>query len=77
MTSYEKLRLPLTLRKSLLGVLLCTPAFLLADTNLYWCNLHLHSNFLLDAYGVRNAKMTPDMAYRFDLGIPNSCNRYS
>jgi hypothetical protein len=48
---------------------------LLAKTNLYLGDLH--SNFLLDAYGVRNAKMTPDTAYRFALGIPLSCNRYS
>jgi len=75
MISYKKLRLPLTLSKSLLGVIFCAPAYLLAKTNLYLGDLH--SKFLLDAYGVRNAKMTPDMAYRFDLGIPNSCNRYS
>lgn len=73
--SYKKLRLPLTLSKSLLGVIFCAPAYLLAKTNLYLGDLH--SNFLLDAYGVRNAKMTPDTAYRFALGIPNSCNRYT
>ena len=75
--SYKKLRLPLTLGKSILGVLLCAPAFLLADTNLYWGGPHLHSSFSLDAYGVRNAKMTADMAYRFALCNPNSCNRYT
>ena len=75
MLSLKKLRLPLTLSKSLLGVLLCAPAYLLAKTNLYLGDLH--SNFLLDAYGVRNGKMTPDAAYRFALGIPNSCNRYT
>ena len=75
MLSLKKLRLPLTLSKSLLGVIFCAPAYLLAETNLYLGDLH--SNFLLDAYGVRNAKMTPDTAYRYDLGIPNSCNRYT
>ena len=41
-----------------------------AQTNLYWGDLHLHSNYSLDAYGVRNTRMTPDMAYRFARGIP-------
>lgn len=75
MLSLKKLRLPLTLSKSLLGVIFCAPAYLLAKTNLYLGDLH--SNFLLDAYAVRNAKMTPDMAYRFALCNPNSCNRYT
>ena len=73
--SLKKLRLPLTLSKSLLGVIFCAPAYLLAETNLYLGDLH--PNFLFDAWGVRNAKMTPDTAYRFALGIPNSCNRYT
>jgi hypothetical protein len=41
-----------------------------AQTNLYWGDLHLHSNYSLDAYGVRNTRITPDMAYRFARGIP-------
>lgn len=41
-----------------------------AQTNLYWGDLHLHSNFSLDAYGVGNTYVTPDMAYRFARGIP-------
>jgi len=75
MISFKKLRLPLTLSKSLLGVIFCAPAYLLAETNLYLGNLH--SNFLLDACAVRNSKMTPATAYRFAFGIPNSCNRYA
>lgn len=62
-------------KKSLLGVIFCAPAYFLVDTNLYLGGLRLHSNFSLDVYEVRNLKMTPDMAYRFALGIPNSCNR--
>jgi hypothetical protein len=46
----------------------CAPAD--AQTNLYWGDLHLHTNFSLDAYGVQNRSMTPDMAYRFARGIP-------
>jgi hypothetical protein len=41
-----------------------------AQTNLYWGDLHLHTNFSVDAYGVANTKVTPDMAYRFARGIP-------
>jgi hypothetical protein len=41
-----------------------------AQTNLYWGDLHLHSNFSLDAYGVANTYITPDEAYRFARGIP-------
>ena len=41
-----------------------------AQTTLYWGDLHLHSNFSLDAYGVGNTYVTPDLAYRFARGIP-------
>lgn len=41
-----------------------------AQTNLYWGDLHLHTNFSLDAYGVGNTYVTPDEAYRFARGIP-------
>jgi hypothetical protein len=42
----------------------------IAQTNLYWGDLHLHSNFSLDAYLVGNTYVTPDEAYRFARGIP-------
>lgn len=41
-----------------------------AQTNLYWGDLHIHTNYSLDAFGVRNTKITPDLAYRFARGIP-------
>jgi hypothetical protein len=41
-----------------------------AQTNLYWGDLHVHTNFSLDAYGVANTYITPDEAYRFARGIP-------
>ena len=39
-----------------------------AQTNLYWGDLHVHTNFSLDAYGVANTYVTPDEAYRFARG---------
>lgn len=41
-----------------------------AQTNLYWGDLHVHTNFSLDAFGVQNTYVTPDEAYRFARGIP-------
>jgi hypothetical protein len=40
------------------------------QTHLYWGDVHLHSNYSLDAYGTGNTTVTPDLAYRFARGIP-------
>jgi hypothetical protein len=39
-------------------------------TNVYWGDLHLHSNYSIDAYATGNTSVTPDMAYRYARGIP-------
>jgi len=40
------------------------------QTNLYWGEVHLHTNFSLDAYATANTTVTPEMAYRYARGIP-------
>jgi len=40
------------------------------QTHLYWGDVHLHSNYSLDAYATGNKSVTPDDAYRFARGIP-------
>lgn len=40
------------------------------ETHLYWGDVHLHSNYSLDAYGTGNNATSPDLAYRYARGIP-------
>jgi len=40
------------------------------QTHLYWGDLHLHTNYSIDAYATGNLGVTPEMAYRFARGIP-------
>lgn len=41
-----------------------------AETQLFWGDVHLHSNYSTDAYATGNTTVTPDQAYRFARGIP-------
>ena len=40
------------------------------ETHLYWGDLHLHTNYSIDAYATGNKSVTPDLAYRYARGIP-------
>jgi hypothetical protein len=40
------------------------------QTNLFWGEVHLHTNYSLDAYATANTSVTPEMAYRYARGIP-------
>ena len=42
----------------------------LPQTHLYWGDVHLHSNYSIDAYATGNMSVTPDLAYRYARGIP-------
>jgi hypothetical protein len=46
------------------------PAGAADETHLYWGDVHLHSNYSIDAYGTGNVSVTPDLAYRYARGIP-------
>src|SRR5690606_8951020 len=38
--------------------------------HVYWGDVHVHSNYSIDAYATGNESVTPDMAYRYARGIP-------
>jgi hypothetical protein len=55
---------------AILGAFGATSSALAQDTQLFWGDLHLHSNYSTDAYATGNKTVTPDMAYRYARGIP-------
>ena len=40
------------------------------ETHLYWGDVHLHSDYSVDAYVTGNTSVTPDLSYRYARGIP-------
>lgn len=40
------------------------------ETNLYWGDTHLHTNYSADAYFLGNKTADPDTSYRFAKGLP-------
>ncbi len=40
------------------------------ETHLYWGDVHLHTNYSIDAYATGNLSVDPDLAYRYARGIP-------
>jgi len=39
-------------------------------THVYWGDLHLHTDFSIDAYSTGNKNVDPDDAYRYARGLP-------
>ena len=54
----------------LTGIGISCGAYASDDTHLYWGDVHLHSNYSVDAYMTGNTSVTPDLAYRYARGIP-------
>ena len=40
------------------------------QTHLYWGDVHLHTDYSIDAYSTGNKNVSPDDAYRYARGIP-------
>ena len=40
------------------------------ETQLYWGDTHLHTNYSADAYSLLTETASPDASYRFAKGLP-------
>jgi len=57
------------------SVIFSVEVFSAPPTNLYWGDLHVHSNRSSDSFSFGNSRLTPDNTYRFSKGETVKANR--
>ena len=59
----------------LVSVVFSAEVYSAPPTNLYWDDLHVHSNRPSDSFSFGNSRLTPDNTYRFSKGETVKANR--